>query len=189
MRGATQRRAHTAAQLRRSTSDGSTGRQPPYQGSRSGPLAKPGEEGLAAQRCLNRLYLAVSFYLPLDDLPGRYAQVAVSYELSLMIRDDNAVVWYNLACVRARLGQRKTRSRRWRNRSSMALTIPNFWRPIPISTRFARREDFKALLATVPASWRVTHRGAETLRRRGETLGLKREPTRRPGPGPDGQLM
>ena len=68
---------------------------------------RPGEEGLAAQRCLNSLYSALSFYLPQEDLPrGRYVQVATSYELSLMIRDDNAVVWYNLACVRALLGRK-----------------------------------------------------------------------------------
>ncbi len=61
--------------------------------------------GLAAQRCLNALYSGVSFYLPRDTAgEGRYAHAATSYELAVMIRDDNPVVWYNLACMRALLG-------------------------------------------------------------------------------------
>jgi hypothetical protein len=33
----------------------------------------------------------------------RFAHAATAYELSLEIRDDNPVVWYNLACARAQL--------------------------------------------------------------------------------------
>jgi len=114
---------------------------------------KPGEEGLAAQRCLNRLYTALSFYLPLNDLPqGRHAQVATSYELSLMIREDNAVVWYNLACMRARLGQKKDAM------EALAQSLEhgfNRYELLETDTDLdplRKREDFKALLATVPAS-------------------------------------
>jgi tetratricopeptide (TPR) repeat protein len=64
-----------------------------------------GAVGMAAQRCLNGLYTGLSFYLPRDALKeGRYATVATSYELALMIHPDNPIVWYNLACARARLG-------------------------------------------------------------------------------------
>jgi hypothetical protein len=69
--------------------------------------AKPGTEGLAARRCLNSLYAQLSFYLPREDIPGqRYAHAATAYELSLEIRDDNPIVWYNLACARSQLRQK-----------------------------------------------------------------------------------
>ncbi len=109
---------------------------------------KPGEEGLMAQRCLNSLYSALSFYLPLEDLSNkRYGQVAVSYELANMIRDDNAVVWYNLACVRALLGKKndamnaleKAVERGFNNAELMASDTD-------LDT-LRERDDFKALLA------------------------------------------
>jgi len=113
----------------------------------------PGDEGLAAQRCLNSLYALLSFYLPQGDLPeGRFAQVAASYELSLMIREDNAVVWYNLACMRARLGQKKDAM------EALAKSLEhgfNRYELLETDTDLdplRKREDFKALLATVPAS-------------------------------------
>jgi predicted esterase len=69
--------------------------------------SKPDADGLAARRCLNSLYVQLSFYLPRDDMPRqRYAHAATAYELSLEIRDDNPVVWYNLACARAQLRQK-----------------------------------------------------------------------------------
>jgi predicted esterase len=112
---------------------------------------RPGEEGLAAQRCLNSLYSALSFYLPQEDLPrGRYVQVATSYELSLMIRDDNAVVWYNLACVRALLG-RKTDAV-----AALASALEHgFNRYDLLETDtdldpLRKRDDFKALMASIP---------------------------------------
>ena len=114
---------------------------------------KPSDEGLAAQRCLNNLYTVLSFYLPQGDLPqGRYAQVATSYELSLMIRDDNAVVWYNLACVRALLGQKSTAV------EALAKSLEhgfNRYELLETDTDLdplRKRDDFKALMATVPAS-------------------------------------
>jgi len=62
--------------------------------------------GLAAQRCLNGLYTGLSFYVPRDSAAvGRYAHAATAYELAVMIREDNPVIWYNLACMRARLGR------------------------------------------------------------------------------------
>jgi hypothetical protein len=114
---------------------------------------KPGDEGLAAQRCLNSLYVVLSFYLPQGDLPeGRYAQVATSYELSLMIRDDNAAVWYNLACVRALVGQKSTAV------EALAKSLEhgfNRYELLETDTDLdplRKRDDFKALLASVPAS-------------------------------------
>jgi tetratricopeptide (TPR) repeat protein len=107
------------------------------------------EEGLAAQRCLNSLYSALSFYLPLGDLPGgRYAQVAASYELSLMIRDDNPVVWYNLACLRAQLGQKndamealeKAVEKGFRNTELLATDTD--------LDPLRKRDDFKTLLSS-----------------------------------------
>jgi predicted esterase len=111
---------------------------------------RPGEEGLAAQRCLNSLYSALSFYLPQEDLPrGRYVQVATSYELSLMIRDDNAVVWYNLACVRALLGRKADAV------AALASALEHgFARYDLLETDtdldpLRERDDFKALMASI----------------------------------------
>jgi predicted esterase len=112
---------------------------------------KPGEEGLAAERCLNRLYTALSFYLPLDDLPqGRYAQVATSYELSLMIRDDNAVVWYNLACVRAQLGQKSDAVEALANAFEHGFNRYELLETDTDLDPLRKRDDFKALLASIP---------------------------------------
>jgi len=112
---------------------------------------KQGDEGLAAQRCLNSLYSALSFYLPLDELPKqRYAQVAASYELSLMIRDDNAVVWYNLACVRSLLGQKSAAV------EALAKSLEhgfNRYELLETDTDLdplRKRDDFKALMASIP---------------------------------------
>jgi predicted esterase len=111
---------------------------------------KPGEEGMAARRCLAGLYSATSFYLPLSDLPrGRYEQVASSYELALEIRDDNPLVWYNLACVRAHLGQKNAAVealanalKRGFNRYELLETDTDL---DPLRTR----EDFQELVASI----------------------------------------
>ena len=113
---------------------------------------KPGEEGLAAQRCLNRLYVALSFYLPLNDLPqGRHAQVATSYELSLMIRDDNAVVWYNLACVRAQLGQKSDAVEALASALEHGFNRYELLETDTDLDPLRKRDDFKALMASIPA--------------------------------------
>jgi len=108
-----------------------------------------GPMGTAAQRCLNGLYSGFSFYLPRDVLEeGRYAQASSSYELALMIRDDNPVVWYNLACARARLGHERDAMEaleqaldRGFNRFDLLATDPDL-------DTLRDREDFKALLAS-----------------------------------------
>jgi predicted esterase len=112
---------------------------------------KPGEEGLAAQRCLNSLYSALSFYLPLNDLPqGRHAQVATSYELSLMIRDDNPVVWYNLACVRAHLGQKSDAVEALAKSLDLGFNRYELLETDTDLDPLRKRDDFKALMASIP---------------------------------------
>jgi len=112
---------------------------------------KPGEEGLAAQRCLNSLYSALAFYLPLDDLPKqRYAQVAASYELATMIRDDNAVVWYNLACVRALLGQKSAAVEALAKSLELGFNNSKLLETDTDLDPLRKRDDFKALMATIP---------------------------------------
>jgi len=64
---------------------------------------QPGIEGLTARRALQSPYAALSFYFPRDFLAeGRWAHLATSLELALLIREDNPTAWYNLACARAR---------------------------------------------------------------------------------------
>jgi len=112
---------------------------------------KPGDEGLAAQRCLNSLYSALSFYLPLGDLPqGRYAQVATSYELSLLIRDDNAVVWYNLACLRAQLGQKNDAVKALASALEYGFNRYELLETDTDLDPLRKRDDFKALMASIP---------------------------------------
>jgi predicted esterase len=112
---------------------------------------KPGEEGLAAQRCLNSLYSALSFYLPQDELPQqRYVQVATSYELSLMIRDDNAVVWYNLACVRALLGRKTDAVEALASALEHGFDRFDLLETDTDLDPLREREDFKALMASIP---------------------------------------
>jgi len=109
------------------------------------------EKGLAAQRCLNSLYTSLSFYLPLDELPKqRYAQVAASYELSLMIRDDNAVVWYNLACVRAHLGQKSDAVEALANSLEHGFNRYELLETDTDLDPLRKRDDFKALMASIP---------------------------------------
>jgi len=109
------------------------------------------EKGLAAQRCLNSLYSALAFYLPLDDLPKqRYAQVATSYELSLMIRDDNAVVWYNLACVRSLLGQKTDAVAALASALEHGFNRYDLLETDTDLDPLRKRDDFKALMASIP---------------------------------------
>jgi predicted esterase len=111
----------------------------------------PGEKGRAAQRCLNSLYSALSFYLPLDDLPERrFAQVETSYELSLMIRDDNAVVWYNLACVRANLGKKSGAVKALAKSLELGFNNSELLATDTDLDPLRQREDFKTLMASIP---------------------------------------
>jgi tetratricopeptide (TPR) repeat protein len=109
------------------------------------------EEGLAAQRCLNDLYAALSFYIPRDDLQqGRYAHVARSYELANMIRDDNPVVWYNLACVRAQLGQSGAAVEALASALERGFDRFELLRTDSDLDPLRDRDDFKALVAAIP---------------------------------------
>lgn len=112
---------------------------------------KPGEEGKAAQRCINSLYSALSFYLPLDDLPKeRYPQVAVSYELANMIRNDNPVVWYNLACVRTHLGRKKEAVEALERALEHGFNRYELMKTDPDLDPLRKRDDFAQLMARLP---------------------------------------
>jgi len=113
---------------------------------------KRGEEGLAAQRCLNGLYSALSFYYPRDDLAQRrYAHVARSYELANLIRDDNPIVWYNLACVRAQIGQKSSAIEALENALKHGFNRYELLRTDTDLDPLRDRSDFKALMAEIPA--------------------------------------
>jgi predicted esterase len=112
---------------------------------------KTGEEGLAAQRCLNSLYSALAFYVPMRDLPEeRYAQVAVSYELANRIRDDNPVVWYNLACVRALLGRQDDAVTALEKALEHGFDDSEMLATDTDLDSLRNREDFKALMDETP---------------------------------------
>lgn len=66
------------------------------------------EQALAARRVLGFAAAHAGFYLPRDLLgSGDYHRAAIALELAVLLRPENAVAWYNLACARARLGQEK----------------------------------------------------------------------------------
>jgi hypothetical protein len=109
------------------------------------------EEGLAAQRCLNDLYTLLSFYIPRDDLPqGRHAHVARSYELANMIRDDNPIVWYNLACVRAQLNQNDAAVEALARALQHGFERFELLRDDPDLDPLRDRDDFKKLMKDFP---------------------------------------
>jgi hypothetical protein len=94
----------------------------------------------------------LAFYFPQGELPrGRYAQVATSYELSLMIRDNNAVVWYNLACVRALLGQKTDAVAALASALEHGFNRYDLLETDTDLDPLRKRDDFKALMASLPA--------------------------------------
>ena len=109
---------------------------------------RPGIEGLTARRALQTPYTALSFYFPRDFLAeGRWAHLAASLEVALLIREHNPTAWYNLACARARAGRdeeaMEALSRSLEegfNRFEMLGTDSDL-------DSLREREDFKALIA------------------------------------------
>ena len=102
----------------------------------------------AAQRCLNGLYSRLSFYLPRDAVQEkRYSHAATSYELALMIRGDNPVIWYNLACVRALLDREESAMEALRQALELGFNRPDLLATDPDLDTLRHRGDFKTLLA------------------------------------------
>ncbi len=65
-----------------------------------------GWEATTARRLLNNLYTTIAFYLTRDLFSsGMYGHAAAALEVATRIREDSPVVWYNLACARARAGR------------------------------------------------------------------------------------
>ena len=66
-----------------------------------------GYEGVVAQRLLQSLATQAGFYLPRELMQrGDYARAAVALAIATEAVPDRPVVWYNLACSRARVGAR-----------------------------------------------------------------------------------
>jgi hypothetical protein len=94
----------------------------------------------------------LSFYYPRDDLvQRRYAHVARSYELANLIRDDNPIVWYNLACVRAQIGQKSSAIEALENALKHGFNRYELLRTDTDLDPLRDRSDFKALMAEIPA--------------------------------------
>jgi dienelactone hydrolase len=63
-------------------------------------------KGMAAQRALNSLQSFLAFYLPRDLLAEKdFGRAAVVLELATQITPNRPIVWYNLACSCAQIGQ------------------------------------------------------------------------------------
>jgi predicted esterase len=69
--------------------------------------AAEGYEGTVGRRLLNALATRAGFYLARDlRKKGEYARAAVALAIAAEARPDRASLWYNLACARARSGDR-----------------------------------------------------------------------------------
>jgi predicted esterase len=106
-----------------------------------------GADGLAARRCLNSLYAQLSFYLPREDMPRkRYSHAATAYELSLEIRQDNPVVWYNLACARAQLRQKSAAVEALARSIELGFNNPELLATDTDLDPLRKRKDFQSLI-------------------------------------------
>jgi predicted esterase len=100
----------------------------------------------AARRCLNGFYSGLSFYLPRDAVQEeRWSHVATSYELALMIRDDNPVIWYNLACARALLNREGSAMEALKQALDLGFNRFDLLATDPDLDVLRDREDFKEL--------------------------------------------
>jgi tetratricopeptide (TPR) repeat protein len=64
--------------------------------------------GRAARRVLDSLYAQLSFYQPRELFDaGDYARAAAVLDVATRIRDQNQLVWYNLASAQAQIGRRR----------------------------------------------------------------------------------
>ncbi len=70
-------------------------------------IAAGGYEALAAGRVFSSMYAQVSFYLSREFMnEGRYDRAALVLEVAEIMQPGSGFVLYNLACARARLGQK-----------------------------------------------------------------------------------
>jgi len=67
-----------------------------------------------------------------------------------MIRDDNAVVWYNLACVRAQLGQKNDAVEALASALEHGFNRYELLETDTDLDPLRKRDDFKALMASIP---------------------------------------
>lgn len=66
----------------------------------------PGVEGITARRLLALLWTRTSYSMVTEFLAaGRYAAAEQSLTVAAAIREDSPILWYNLACTRARQGR------------------------------------------------------------------------------------
>ena len=108
------------------------------------------EMGQAAQRCLNGLYTGVAFYVPRDTAAQhRYAHAATAYEVALIIREENPVVWYNLACMRAQLGHGNAAMEALQHALDLGFDQTALLASDSDLDSLRDRDDFKALLSSV----------------------------------------
>ena len=117
--------------------------------------------GVKCRPAVGATYKAERFYYQrhqcvvekLAELPDRrYAQVATSYELSLMIRDDNPVVWYNLGCVRSLVGQKSDAVKALDKALELGFSNYELLATDTDLDPLRERDDFKALMAEIPPS-------------------------------------
>jgi predicted esterase len=109
--------------------------------------SKPGIEGLTARRALQSPYTALSFYLPRDFLAEkRWGHLATSLETALLIREDNAVAWYNLACARAQTNHPRAAVEALQRALEEGFNQPALLASDPDLDPLRKRKDFKVLV-------------------------------------------
>ena len=108
---------------------------------------KPGIEGLTARRALQSPYTSLSFYLPRDFLAEkRWGHLATSLETALLIRDENPVAWYNLACARAQTHHPRAAVEALQRALEEGFNQPGLLASDPDLDPLRERDDFKEVV-------------------------------------------
>jgi hypothetical protein len=69
---------------------------------------RQGHEGTTGRRLLQKVFVNLSFYMTRDLLRNElFSHAEGALEVATLIENDNALVWYNLACARARAGHER----------------------------------------------------------------------------------
>ncbi len=113
--------------------------------------ARPGTEGLTTRRALQSPYTALAFYLPREFLAAkRWGHLAAALETTLLIREDDPVAWYNLACARAQTNHPRAAVEALERALEEGFDQTGLLASDPDLDPLRERDDFKAIAAAHP---------------------------------------
>jgi len=111
-----------------------------------------GYAAVTAERLLETVYTWTSFYLTRDFMgTGQYRRAAVVLEVAAAIEPERAGVWYDLACARAREGEKKAALEALRRAVDAGLTNFEQMRTDPDLESLHGEEGWEEILGEVAA--------------------------------------